>query len=192
MEGGRENYETRGGRPYWPGNPLTGVTIGVGYDLGYQAPAQIKNDWAPYLKQADIDRLAAAAGKKGNEANAHIQQLSDISIPWDTAFAVLYSSLARWATVLERVPNARDLSPHSYGALVSLVYNRGGAGFTNSNERFSEMRQIRALMEERQFASIPAQLRSMKRLWPDRPLLLERREAEAKLFEKGLTQESGR
>ena len=48
------------------------------------------------------------------------------------------------------------------------------------------MRAIRALMASENFAGIPAQFRSMKRIWPNVKGLQSRREREAQLFEAGL------
>jgi hypothetical protein len=71
------------------------------------------------------------------------------------------------------------------GALVSLTYNRG-ASFGKQADRYREMSSIKAHMENSQFAKIPGEFRSMKRLWPGVRGLQERREFEARLFEKGL------
>jgi GH24 family phage-related lysozyme (muramidase) len=83
-----------------------------------------------------------------------------------------------------KLPNVRDLPPDCYGALLSLVFNRGAA-FEAQGERFTEMRNIQGLMQSKQFDGIPAQIRAMKRLWPSTGLAT-RREQEAKLCEKGL------
>jgi hypothetical protein len=41
-------------------------------------------------------------------------------------------------------------------------------------------------MDRSDFASIPGEFRSMKRLWPTVPGLQKRREREGRLFERGL------
>jgi hypothetical protein len=48
------------------------------------------------------------------------------------------------------------------------------------------MRAIKECVSLKQFAGIPAQFRSMKRLWPSTSGLPGRREREAVLFEQGL------
>ena len=105
----------------------------------------------------------------------------------ESAVAVYYADLRKWSALLDRaLPNARELPPESYGALVSVIYNVGSAGFDRQGDRYAEMRKIRELMETRQFSEIPAQIRSMKRLYPNRLGLQARRDKEAQLFEKGL------
>ena len=51
------------------------------------------------------------------------------------------------------------------------------------------MREIRDLMRDRNFASVPGKIREMKRLWSadTQPGLHIRRDLEAALFELGLT-----
>ena len=43
--GGQVYYTSRLSNPTWPGG-ASGVTIGIGYDLGYNAVDQIRKDWA--------------------------------------------------------------------------------------------------------------------------------------------------
>ena len=52
--GGRGFYDAQCIRPTWPGG-ASGVTIGVGYDLGYQAG--FAADWSDLLTPAQIARL---------------------------------------------------------------------------------------------------------------------------------------
>jgi hypothetical protein len=62
---------------------------------------------------------------------------------------------------------------------------------TDSNDNpgnRTEMRAIRDAVVGGRFADIPAQLRSMERLWPVGNGLRARREREAKLFEAGLAE----
>jgi hypothetical protein len=173
--------------PHWVG-ASGGVTIGIGYDLGYVLLDQFKADWSPYLAQVDVGNLAGSVGIKGESAKVLIPPLSSIEIRWDDAMAVFYATLPQWAAALERnLPNVRELPPDAYGALLSLVYNRG-TPFKSSGDRFTEMREIRSLMGKKEYTGIPQQLRLMKRLWPSLPKLVLRREKEALLFEKGLAQ----
>jgi GH24 family phage-related lysozyme (muramidase) len=77
-----------------------------------------------------------------------------------------------------------------FGALVSLVYNRGTSmtdSVSNPGNR-KEMRDIRGAVAKGRFSEIPASLRAMKRLWPEPNGLRDRREREAKLFELGLAE----
>ena len=68
------------------------------------------------------------------------------------------------------------------------MYNRGAA-FSSLGDRYAEMRAIKVHMVNNNPENIPAEFRSMKRLWVGKGLdgLLARRDREAKLFERGLT-----
>lgn len=181
----RENYEKTYAHPKWPGLN-NGVTIGIGYDLGYVSSNQFNQDWGRLLPTADFDRLSSAIQIKGASAGEIANGLQDISIDWDDAVVAFGKQIERWSATMDaRLPNARELPPDSYGALLSMVYNRGPT-FDNQGERYNEMRTIKDLIEKRQFDKVAEQIRSMKRLWPTVPGLQQRRDREAKLFEDGL------
>jgi hypothetical protein len=76
------------------------------------------------------------------------------------------------------------------GVLVSLVYNRGAGMNDPANQpgQRAEMRAIRDAVAAGRFSDVPAQLRSMERLWPVGNGLRDRREREAQLFEEGLAE----
>jgi len=170
--------------PSVPGG-ASGVTIGYGYDLGYNTRDAFFATWGPLLPQSDMERLATAIGAREAAAQALLPTLAGIKIPESAAKQVLVEhTLGRFGEIVDKAfPNADALSPDSFGALVSLVYNRG-ASFNGENRR--EMREIRDLMAERKFSGIPDRIRAMKRLWPNLPALQVRRDAEADLFERGL------
>jgi GH24 family phage-related lysozyme (muramidase) len=72
--------------------------------------------------------------------------------------------------------------------MVSLVYNRG-ASFRRSEDRYREMRAIHQHMVHERFDQVPSAIRGMQRLWENLPNmrgLVDRRELEARLFERGL------
>ena len=75
------NYEVGGGesyynkflyRPTWPGLN-SGVTIGVGYDLGYNSLQSFKAAWTGKISTQDIIRLARTLGVKGRSAKELIR-----------------------------------------------------------------------------------------------------------------------
>jgi hypothetical protein len=180
----RENYEKSYSHPQWIGLNR-GVVIGIGYDLGYVTAESFRQDWGQALSSADLNRLGAVIGVTGASARDQVTSVQDITIKWDDAVGVFVAKqLSRWASVVDAsLPTARELPPDSYGALVSLVYNRG-ASFSKSGERYNEMRAIKDLMTNREFSLIADQIRLMKRLWPGSELE-KRREIEAAMFEKG-------
>jgi GH24 family phage-related lysozyme (muramidase) len=176
--------------PIWP-RGQSGVTIGIGYDIGGVDKAFLKTDWSPYLDETTLLALSQACVKTGPDAAKLIGRLRSVTITWDVAQSqYAKETLPRYVGETESaLPNTKALSQDSLGALVSLVYNRG-ATFSYPGDRYNEMRAIKELMSLAKFDEIPAQIRSMKRLWvgdPDMKGLLLRRDAEASLFAFGLT-----
>ena len=183
-------YDQRYQKPVWPGGD-SGVTIGVGYDMGYVTPAWFEQDWGGRLAPAQIARLRPACGKRGPAAQALYRQYADVAVPWRLAnpqfrekLIPLYTGLA-----ISKLPAAaRTLSPDCLGALVSLVYNRG-ASFRSEKPRFREMRRIHGHLEDGELDRIPDEFLAMRRLWEGNPKmrgLVKRRELEAALFRQGL------
>lgn len=182
----------------WPIKPggASGVTIGLGYDCGYATAAKIRADWSGLLPQPMVAALVKTAGMTHETAAAAAQRLRNVvDVPWPAALEVFSKvSLPEYlAKTRAALPNFDELSPDCRGVLLSLVYNRGAGGFTlpasrDKNNRYPEMRAIRAAMKARDFDKIPGLLRKMKRLWTSASVrgVALRREAEAKLFERGL------
>jgi GH24 family phage-related lysozyme (muramidase) len=185
--GSRAYYDTHCARPDYPGG-ASGVTIGVGYDLGYQE--KFAQDWVDALLPNQISRLRSCLGLTGTAARSAIDSVSDIIVPWHSAWNVFLKRSVPDHVVLTRQTfgSPPRLPPLCLGVLVSLVYNRGAAMEDSpdhpGNRR--EMRDIRDAMDRGNFTAVPALLRSMKRLWPAGSDLFERREHEAALFEEGL------
>ena len=178
--------------PDWPGG-ASGVTIGIGYDCGYAQRAEIFADWGARLPAAMVDALAACAGISGPPAHSHAAALRGVvTVSWEAAMAVFMTrDLPKWEGLVERaLPNTDRLSADSFGALVSLAYNRGADGFNAGGDRDREMHAIRQHMALRMFEDIPDDIRAMKRLWPNVTDLRLRRDHEAALFEKGLLPEA--
>ena len=174
--------------PSWPGG-ASGITIGVGYDLGYASAAQIEQDWH-FLAQKCVSRLQSYSGRTGILAKSLLYSAKDINIVLLDAQRVFETrDIPRANSVVNTVfQNTDSLSSDSFGALTSLIFNRGaGMSDTKPGNRL-EMRQIRDAMIRADFDKIPGFIRSMKRLWQDSGLdgLLARRDAEADLFEAGL------
>jgi hypothetical protein len=174
--------------PVWPGAE-SGVTIGIGFDLGYRTRDELSKAWAE-LPTETLDRLADAIGVRGQKARELTAKLADVAVPFDLSVRVFRTfDLVRYARLLEReLPEARDLPPDAYGALVSLVHNRGAAGFKAlKHDNRKEMYAIGKLVEIGAYDGVPEQFRAMKWVW-ERDLrgLHRRREAEARLFEAGL------
>jgi len=192
---GVPQYNQKFHNPTWPGGG-SGVTIGVGYDLGFVSAREFHEAWSHYLVAQDFNALLGCCGLQARLAREALDRVGHIDIPWQVADRQFREEIRpRCIGETQSVlPNCDLLSPDSLGALVSLVYNRGAAGFLvpspkDAAGRFTEMRNIRSLMDAKQFDGIPAQLLSMRRLWeaaPDGRGLVLRRELEAQLFSIGL------
>lgn len=183
----RAYYEKNYRHPEWPGG-ASGVTVGIGYDIGYASVAKLRKDWDGKLPDATISIMERCVGVTGDAARQLLPSVrAKIDVPWDAAMQVfLENDVPEWTdSVLKSISHASILSPDSLGALVSLAYNRG-ASFDRQGDRYSEMRDIKMHINSDRLAKVPGDFRSMKRLWPDMRGLRERREAEAKLFADGL------
>ena len=185
----------------WPGG-ASGITIGHGYDLGYTDLEEFLRDWDQHLSRSDREQLMAVCGFKGQAARRIAPTLAGIKISRGIARKVFDSAtLPKWFAATNRAfPGAHLLPAAAFGALVSLVFNRGASCVDKpGSTRRREMRAIRdaitkwaALRESTRAAGlrplllvIAAQIRSMKRLWIGKGLdgLLTRREREAVMVE---------
>lgn len=180
--GGGERYYNRALKhPTYPGG-ASGVTIGIGYDLGYNTLSQFKKDWGNKLPASDFNRLSKFIGIK--RASSAARKVRDITIAWEHSLEVFETStIPRFIKyTLNAWPGADELAPDAFGALVSIVFNRGAS---LSGSRRQEMKSIRAHVKNKDLKSIAMEIRSMKRLWVGKGLdgLLRRREDEAKLVE---------
>jgi hypothetical protein len=190
--GGQAYYNKKLIHPTWPGG-ASGVTIGVGYDLGYNTSAQFTADWGSRLDKGAAERLAKCLGSKGTAAKALIPGVKDIAVPWAAASAVFFArTVPRFYKQAQGAfPGMERLPLDAQGALVSLVFNRGTSMKGKSRV---EMRAIRDLVPKGDLKGIAAELRKMKRLWMGKGLdgLIRRREDEAKLVEgaAGQTQQA--
>ena len=192
-------YTAKYQQPTWP-QGQSGVTIGIGYDLGYVTPAYLKEDWQGYIPDATLATLTQACGLTGGAAEQMTEKLkSQVTIPWDPAYKEYMEQVQpMYVGGVEQVlPNTGLLNQDCLGALVSLAYNRGYQAFDiqrdpkDPEDRYREMRAIKSDMQSKNFGDIPAQFRSMERLWVNIPSdagLVTRREAEAALFAAGLAQ----
>ncbi|BCH04691.1 hypothetical protein MesoLj131b_66900 [Mesorhizobium sp. 131-2-5] len=192
----REVYERRYQAPTWPGG-RSGVTVGMGYDLGYAEVSDIRNDWSGYLEASMVDRLDSASGVTGKSAKKLASKLASIRVPFSVAHRQFVELMQpRYVGITERaLPNFGDLPEDCRGALVSLVYNRGASfGISEAKDpegRYAEMRVIKQLMIAKDYSGIPDQFLKMRRLWTgnsDLKGVVIRRELESTLFLIGLSQ----
>lgn len=183
----------------WPGGG-SGITLGYGCDIGAD-PASL-DFWKGVLSDEEIARLEAAKGITGRAAAQIQTRFHDIRVTEPQARDVfMRQSLPReeQATALA-FPGSETLPGEAFGALVSLVYNRGT---DLEGDRRREMRAIHDAIINSQRSNegenpqarqnallrfIAYQLRSMKRIWAGQGLdgVVKRRDAEADLVESAI------
>lgn len=190
------DYEVGGGEPYyrkflsrptWAGE-RSGVTIGIGFDLGYNTQAQVMAAWGGVLADSNVELLKEAVGIVGEAAKQWLASREDVrgvEVPWEKAVDVFGRVTVPqfYSLTLQTYPQASTLPAECRDALISLVFNRGSA---LSGERRIEMMGILNCLREGRLQDIPSLFRSMTRLWPNTTGLQKRRMAEAALFEEGL------
>ncbi|SDF48365.1 Trypsin-like peptidase domain-containing protein [Limimaricola pyoseonensis] len=189
----RAVYESSLRRPILPG-AASGITIGIGYDLGYKTKAEFRAHWGDLLDEADLRRLELAIGKTRQAAAAVLPGVRNIVIPYSDAVKVFerYSLPKVFGQLNRHIPDAilAALPAPCLAALMSLTFNRG-ASYQKPGGRYREMRAIRSALLRGAPDEVPALIRSMKRLWEGMPNvrgLLRRRDEEAALFGSGLVE----
>jgi hypothetical protein len=186
-------YEVGGGKAYydkflsrftWPGG-ASGPTIAIGIDCAYYTKLELFKIFN-FLPKTQIELIQGSIGKTGQKGKEYTKVLRNagISVSWEKAMDIFYSTTWGKFTNLTNKTflGATELKEDAYGAIVSLVFNRGSS--LNGPSRL-EMRNIRDLILFKNYKAIASEIRKMKRLWIGKNLdgLLERREAEAKLVE---------
>lgn len=174
--------------PEWPGFS-SGVTLGYGVDIG--ADPEALAAWKPYVSAGDFARLEKAKGVTGEAAKPLAAALSDIAIREADALTILSTvTLPRYVeATLKAFPGADALPDDSFGALVSLVFNRGGST-TGKNRGEMAVIQTDAAAGFERWTDIVLQIAKMVVYWndgiPTASNLPGRRLAEAALFARGL------
>jgi len=180
--GSKANYNRNLQSPVCPGG-ASGVTIGIGYDLGYHSVSQIEKDWKGKIDDVDLAELKEVSNLKGKAANLKIPALKHISIPYTAAYEVFLNSVtSNWAKrTAKTFPGINKLPADVQSMLLSLVFNRG---WSMKGSHRTEMRVIKTLIPSGDLEAIADQFSSMKRLWVEKglPGLLKRRDKEAKII----------
>lgn len=179
--GGEAEYDRN---PEWPGEQ-SGITIGIGWDLGHTSATDTSRAWSQHLDSNTIAALVGVSGRKGKDAQVILPHVRHLVIPWDAAMAVFEEvTIPTWFLRTLRIyPQVGEIHGDCAAALVSLVFNRGAS---LTGDRRKEMLRIQELLRVGELDKIPEQFRDMKRLWPDSRGLRRRRDEEATLFEQGL------
>ena len=173
-------YEKKLLRPCWPGGE-SGVTIGIGYDVGMTSAKQIAQDWRGQLTDAAVDRLLTGQGITGVRAKPLARDLSDVEVAFDVAQTVFYrSTVPQFARrTLAVYPRVDELPPDAQAMVLSLIYNRGTR---LSGLRRQHMAALKPLIAGGDLDAIAEQFELMTQLWPDLPGLRTRRRKEAAMI----------
>lgn len=181
--GGRAYYEKALQKPTYPGGE-SGVTIGFGYDLGYNTEKQFLADWSPNLNLNFVNALRPLCGLKGEKVKGLIKgEVLNVRVPYNIAYDVFVkNSIPRYYKMtLGIYPDMIHLNEDTQGALVSMVFNRGSKLTGDSRK---EMKAIVDLVTKKDYEGIAEEIEKSKRLWEHKGLdgLVLRREAEADLI----------
>lgn len=186
-------YEVGGGKFYydkylskftWPGG-ASGPTIAIGVDCAYYSSVELAQIFS-FLSEDNLKLVQGATGKTGQKGKDYTVKLREagIVIDWDKALNIFETlTWPKFTKLAEKTfPGLEQLHPDAYGAIVSLVFNRGTSLKGDSRK---EMVTIKNLVPKKNYKKIAQQFRDMKRIWLGKGLngLLERRDAEAALIE---------
>lgn len=185
--GGRTYYDKVLQRPTWPGGE-SGITIGVGYDLGYTTTQQFIKDWGLNLTIENINTLKPVIGLKGSKAKEKLKgDILNVKIPYNVAYDVFVKNdVPRYFRMAKKIyPQLEELNKDTQGALVSMVFNRGTSLVGDSR---TEMRAIVDLVAKKDYEGIAEEIEKSKRLWEHKGLdgLVIRREAEADMIRNSI------
>lgn len=184
FESGGESYYNKAlKRVCWPGG-ASGLTIGIGADLGYMSREEFEKYFSKYFNEEQSSRLKSVIGLKGAIAKSKLTSVKDIELNWENAMeAFIEWTLPKFWRLSNVLWSGLDqLKEKAQVALVSIVFNRGSS--TKGSSR-AEMRNIKSLVVKKDYKGIASEIRSMKRLWVGKNLdgLIKRREQEAKMVE---------
>ena len=185
--GGQEYYEKLLQRPTWP-EGQSGITIGIGYDIGYNSYNSVEVFNKDWQKLGDVDRkrLSDCCGLTGELAKQRLASVRDIIISWELAWQVFnVVTVPKFYNLTKKAfPGFEELPADVQGGLVSLVFNRGTSMEGDSRR---EIRAIRDLVPKKDVKGIADQIRHMKRIWVGTSIeqgIARRRDAEADLIEE--------
>ncbi len=172
--------------PTWPGGD-SGITVGVGYDLGQMSKENIQQDWQGKVNGNYLITMMGCSGLTGQRAKIALNNtVKQITIPYEVAMQVFdQSDLPRSYKQAARVyPGLENLNPETIGAIVSLVFNRGAALQGHNREG---MAALVPLVAKADYTGIANTIEAMKTLWPETSGLYKRRINEANLIRNSIS-----
>lgn len=188
--GGESFYNLRYSRPSWP-QGASGVTVGVGYDLGYHTKSQIVRDWELVVGRRIAELLATCAGVKGSRAKAYRDRIEkSVRISFEGAWKVFVdTTVPRFAKLTAGTfPNHHRMHPVTQAMMLSVVFNRGSS---LKGYRRRHMVQMRNSVTDQ---GVINAIDQMKVIWPRRegnhPGIRNRRDKEIKIITQRATDTS--
>lgn len=180
--GGASYYKKVYQRPIWA-RGASGVTVGIGYDLGYNTRCQIQSDWGDVLPKEMVEALKSCAGIKGSASRSHQQRIKYIvNIPLDAAMKVFIKrTVPRFAQLAKSTfKTLEKADPYIQDMMLSQTFNRGAS--TRGHSRRHVLWQSRACAKG-QYYALPIYCRDSKVIWANQPSIRKgiwrRRDAEA-------------
>jgi hypothetical protein len=145
-------YDRHYEHPTWPQGD-SGVTVGIGVDLGQQSAGYTETCWNAYLIAQDVKLLQGCAGITGKAAQGLCARLQTIQIVWPNAYDEFntFEVPNYWSLTARTFPGFNELRVNAQGALVSLVYNRGSS---MSGASRVDMRTIRAAVPDKDYEAM--------------------------------------
>jgi len=97
----RANYNRRLKNPIKPGG-ASGITIGIGYDLGYQKLSEFRQHWGGLLSNSDMQALERCLGATRSRASNLLRSVRHISISYEAAMEV-FVNCVKLASVRQKL-----------------------------------------------------------------------------------------
>ena len=156
---GPAEYRKRYSHAVWP-TKESGITIGIGCELSAVSKTMLASDWATFVRQDALDRLAP--GRRAGDSQASRERLRHRDSP---SVRILRLPEAHDSGSCEEhahgLSDARRSPPARRTALISLVFNRGS---DLDGDRRREMKAIRDLLEAGKPEQVADQFDAMERL----------------------------
>jgi GH24 family phage-related lysozyme (muramidase) len=155
----------------------SGVTVGIGFDCGYNSKDAIRKAWEGKVNGNILAFLISASGFKGDAAKRLIKPNTSIfRIDFEISKQVFYeTSLPLFVrNTVKSYPNLPKLNPTCAAIIVGLVYNRGASLVDSSplavrRKARQEMRDLVIATNEIDYTKIANCFNRMKRLWDGVP-----------------------
>lgn len=109
--GSQAHYMAALEHPIWPGQQ-SGITIGIGYDLGQVTEDQFVDEWHEYVHPFVIDVLSPVTKFQGTDARDRLPSVQMVGIKWGDAYKqFIETTLPLFVAETEKFcPHVADLS----------------------------------------------------------------------------------